>query len=132
MQSSEKSISLEIFASFLSIVILISASKLDPISLLALLFSMLILQTFLILINSIHFLLSFSFLKVSGKLINFSRCILFFLFIYNLNISSVVNDKIGANHLNKELRMMFNKIIVDCLFLELFGSQYKVSFLISK
>ena len=46
-------------------------------------------------------------------------------FFINLYISSVVNDKIGANHLNNDLRMTFNKIIVDCLFLESLESQYK-------
>jgi hypothetical protein len=50
----------------------------------------------------------------------------------SLYISSVVNDKIGANHLNNDLRITFNKIIVDCLFLESLESQYKESFRISK
>jgi hypothetical protein len=40
--------------------------------------------------------------------------------------------RIGANHLNNDLRITFNKIIVDCLFLESLESQYKESFRISK
>ena len=42
----------------------------------------------------------------------------FIIIHYNLYISSVVNDRIGANHFNNDLRITFNKIIVDCLFLE--------------
>ena len=53
-------------------------------------------------------------------------------FVINLCISSVVKDRIGANHLNNDLRITFNKIIVDCLFLESLESQYKESFRISK
>ena len=55
IQSSEKSTSFEISFSFLSKLIFKLASKLDPISLLALFSSMLILQTFLILRSSNHF-----------------------------------------------------------------------------
>ena len=63
MHSSEKSTSFEISLSFLSKLIFKLASKLDPISLLALFSSILMLQTFLILINSVHFLFNFSSLK---------------------------------------------------------------------
>ena len=50
----------------------------------------------------------------------------------NLYISSVVKDKIGANHFNNEFKIIFNSNIVDFLFFESMGSQYNASFLISK
>ena len=74
----------------------------------------------------------FSFLKIFGNSKNFVKWMLLWFFIINLYISSVVKDRIGANHFNNELRIIFNKIIVDFLFLESLESQYKESFLISK
>ena len=50
----------------------------------------------------------------------------------NEKISSVVNDKIGANHFNKHCRITFKTNIQSDLFLDCIGSQYKRSFLISK
>ena len=41
----------------------------------------------------------------------------------NLKISSVVKDKIGANHFNNEFKIMFKSIIVDLLFFDSLGSQ---------
>ena len=37
---------------------------------------------------------------------------------YNFIISSVVKDKIGANHLNNEDKITSNNNIDDCLFFE--------------
>jgi len=71
-------------------------------------------------------------ISASGNSKNFSKCILFLLSDINLKISSVVNDKMGANHFINEFKIIFNSVIVDFLLSELFGSQYKVSFLISK
>ena len=69
IQSSEKSTLSVNSLNFSFNCIFKSASKLDPISLLALFSSILMLQTFRILINSIHFSLSFSFLNLLGNFI---------------------------------------------------------------
>ena len=60
------------------------ASKLDPISLLALFSSMLILQISLIFISSFHLLFNSSLLNSSGNSKNFSRWMLLFSFDSNL------------------------------------------------
>ena len=50
----------------------------------------------------------------------------------NLKISSVVNERIGANHFSNAFKIIFNKIKVDFLLWLTNSSQYNVSFLISK
>ena len=73
IHSSDKSIFVIISLYLLLSFIFSSASKLEPISLLALFSSILILQTSLILISSDHFLASSSFSKFLGKVKNFSK-----------------------------------------------------------
>ena len=73
MHSSDKSISLTICLNLLFNFIRSSASKLEPISLLALFSSMLILQISLILINSDHFSEIFTFSNFLGKSIKPSK-----------------------------------------------------------
>ena len=64
---------------------------------------------------------------------NFFKWMLFFSSLFKrLKISSVVKDKIGANHFNKISRIIFKNIIVDFLLSLSNVSQYKASFLISK
>ena len=73
IHSSDKSIFVIISLYLLLSFIFSSASKLEPISLLALFSSILILQTSLILISSDHFLASLTFSKFFGKVKNFSK-----------------------------------------------------------
>ena len=73
MHSSEKSIPLLTSISFSFKLITKFASRLDPISLLALFASMLILQISLIFFNSNHFLFNFSLEKFFGISIKFSK-----------------------------------------------------------
>ena len=68
MHNSEKSISFEISSKSLFKLIIKFASKLDPISLLALFASILILQISLIFFNSVHFLCIFLILKRFWKI----------------------------------------------------------------
>jgi hypothetical protein len=67
IHNSEKSILFEISYKFLLKFIVKFASKLDPISLLALLASILMLQISLIFFNSFHFLFNFSFSNDLGN-----------------------------------------------------------------
>ena len=67
IHNSEKSILFEISYKSLFKLIIKFASKLDPISLLALLASILMLQISLIFFNSIHFLFNFSFSNDFGN-----------------------------------------------------------------
>ena len=73
MHNSAKSTFLEIFNNLSVKLIIRFTSKLEPISLLALFASMLILQTSLIFFNSIHFLFNFSFSNNLGNFKNFLR-----------------------------------------------------------
>ena len=103
--------------------IFISASKLDPISLLVLFSSIAILASCLILNNFSHLLLSLLFYQFFGIFTNCCSCILSSLVFIKLKISSVVKARIGANHLSKLSKIILRTITQSFLFLELNPSQ---------
>ena len=97
--------------------IFIFASKLEPITFSALLVSMLIFEKSLIFFNFSHLSNKISFFQSLGTSANFSRCILSSLSLFiNLKISSVVKDNIGANHFNRQSRIIFRTKVQLFLF----------------
>ena len=110
--------------SSLLVVILISASRLDPISLLALFSSIAMFASCLILNNFSHFSLSFLFSQFFGISTKRCSCMLSSFFeLIKLYISSVVKTKIGAYHLSRLSKIIFNTVTQSFLFLELKLSQ---------
>ena len=111
----------------------IDASKLEPIIFFSLSISIALVTTFLIFITSLHLaprFLSHHFVSVLGNVL---KCMLSLLLKLSDNqASSAVKQRIGANHAVKNSNIIFKVDLQDFLFLLVFSSQYKQSYLISK